>query len=72
MQTEIQIKFNDIDHALNILKKHFNWQTSIDRIKEFNRLVEMQNFWDDATKAQEIMREKKQLEKTIDQIKLVN
>ena len=71
MQAEIQVKFNDIVHAINILKKHFNWEDSLNRIKEFNRLVEIQNFWDDAIKAQTIMREKKQLEKTIDQIKFV-
>ena len=71
MQAEIQIKFNDIDHAINILKKHFNWDASIIRIKEFNKLIEVQNFWDDAIKAQKIMREKKQLEKIIDQIKFV-
>ena len=70
MQAEIQVKFNDIVHAINFLKKHFNWEDSLNRIKEFNRLVEIQNFWDDAIKAQTIMREKKQLEKTIDQIKL--
>ncbi len=71
MQAEIQVKFNDIVHAINILKKHFKWEDSLNRIKEFNRLVEIQNFWDDAIKAQTIMREKKQLEKTIDQIKFV-
>ena len=71
MQAEIQIKFNDIDHAINILKKHFNWEDSIVRINEFNKLAEIQNFWDDAIKAQKIMREKKQLEKIIDQIKFV-
>ena len=71
MQAEIQVKFNEIVHAINILKKHFNWEDSISRIKEFNRLVEIQNFWDDAIKAQTIMREKKQLEKTIDQIKFI-
>ena len=71
MQAEIQVKFNEIVHAINILKEHFNWEDSLCRIKEFNRLVETQNFWDDAIKAQTIMREKKQLEKTIDQIKFV-
>ncbi len=71
MQAEIQVKFNDIVHAINILKKHFNWEDALNRIKEFNRLVEIQNFWDDAIKAQTIMREKKQLEKTIDQIKFI-
>ena len=71
MQAEIQIKFNDIDHTINILKKHFNWENSINRVREFNDLVESQNFWDDTIKAQSIMKEKKQLEKTIDQIRTV-
>ena len=71
MKAEIQIKFNEIDHTLNILKKHINWEDSLVRIKEFNRLVETQNFWENTLKAQMIMREKKQLEKTIDQIKIV-
>ena len=71
MQAEIQIKFNDIDHAINILKKHVNWENSLNRVREFNDLVESQNFWDDTIKAQSIMKEKKQLEKTIDQIKFV-
>ena len=71
MQSEIQTKFNDIDHAINILKKHVNWENSLNRVREFNDLVESQNFWDDTTKAQSIMKEKKQLEKTIDQIKCV-
>ena len=70
MQADIQIKFNDIDHAINILKKHFNWENSLNRIKEFNRLVETQNFWDDAIKAQSIMREKKQLEKKLIKLNL--
>ena len=71
MQAEIQIKFNDIDNIINILKKHFNWKNSINRLRELNDFVESQNFWDDNIKAQSIMKEKKQLEKTIDQIKYV-
>ena len=71
MQAELQIKFNEIDHAIKILKKHVSWESSLDRIIEFNNLVESQNFWDDTIKAQSIMKEKKQLEKTIDQIKYV-
>ena len=71
MQAEIQIKFNDIDRIINILKKHFNWKNSINRLRELNDFVESQNFWDDAIKAQSIMKEKKQLEKAIYQIKCV-
>ena len=50
MQAEIQIKFNDIDHAIDILKKHVNWENSLNRVREFNDLVESQNFWDDTIK----------------------
>ena len=71
MQTDIQIKFNNIDYAINILKKHVNWENSLNRVREFNDLVESQNFWDDTIKAQSIMKEKKYLDKTIDQIKYV-
>ncbi len=71
MQAEIQIKFSNIDHAINILKKHFNWESSLKRLKEFDSLVETQNFWDDTIKAKSIMKEKKRLEKTIDQIRSV-
>ena len=48
MQTEILIKFNYIDNALNILKKHFNWELSISRIIELDKLIETENFWNDA------------------------
>ena len=52
MQSEIQSKFNEIDNMLNILKKHMNWDTSINRIKELNDLIENPDFWNDAAKAQ--------------------
>ena len=63
MQTDIEIKFNDIDHAINILKKHLNWENSLNLLSEYNSLVETPNFWNNPIKAQSIMKEKKQLEK---------
>ena len=71
MQADIQIKFNDIDRSIDILKKHFNWENSLNRLKEFKNLVESPSFWTDTDKAQLIMKEKKQLEKIIDQIKSI-
>ena len=55
MQAEIQIKFNDIDNALNILKKHFNLELSLNRIIELDKLIETENFWNDTSTAQSIM-----------------
>ena len=71
MQAEIQIKFNDIDNALNILKKHFNLELSLNRIIELDKLVETEKFWNDTSTAQSIMKEKKQLDKIIELLKLM-
>ena len=62
MQADIQIKFNDIDNAINILKKHLNWENSLNLLSEYNSLVETPNFWNNTIKAQSTMKEKKQLE----------
>ena len=70
MQAEIQTKFNDIERAINILKKHFKWEISLNRIQELNKLVETQSFWNDTTKAQSIMKEKKQLDKLLIKLNL--
>ncbi|MBL6850981.1 MAG: peptide chain release factor 2 [Alphaproteobacteria bacterium] len=69
MQSEIQLKFNEIKNGLEILKKHFNWDQSLSRIQELNNLIENPEFWNDASNAQAIMRDKTQLEKTIETIK---
>ena len=44
MQSEIQLKFNEIDSIIKTLKKHLNWDTSINRIIELNQLIEKQDF----------------------------
>ena len=71
MQTEIQVKFKDIDNGLNILKKHFKWEQSLNRTKELDELIETENFWRDTSNAQAIMREKKQIEKILGLIKFI-
>ena len=71
MQSEIQLKFNEVDHALHILKKHIDWENAIDKLNKIDLLIEDPNFWNDTTNAQLIMRDKKNLEKTIDVIKSI-
>ena len=58
MQADIQVKFSEVERALNILKKHLDWDLSIKKLNELNLLVENQNFWDNSSNAQLIMREK--------------
>lgn len=69
MQTEIQLKFNEVDYALDILKKHVDWNNSISKLRELSSLIENPNFWNDSSKAQIIMRDKTNLEKIIETIK---
>lgn len=66
MQAEIQLKFNEIDYSLEILKKHIDWDNCITKINKLSLLTEEQNFWNDTSKAQIIMKEKKQLERLVD------
>ena len=69
MQAEIQLKFNEVDYALDILKKHVDWNNSISKLRELSSLIENPNFWNDSSKAQIIMRNKTNLEKIIETIK---
>ncbi|MDA7692772.1 peptide chain release factor 2 [Alphaproteobacteria bacterium] len=69
MQAEIQLKFNEVDYALDILKKHVDWNNSISKLRKLSSLIENPNFWNDSSKAQIIMRDKTNLEKIIETIK---
>ena len=71
MQSEIQLKFKEVDHALHILKKHIDWENAIDKLNKINISIEDPNFWSDTSNAQLIMRDKKNLEKTIDVVKSI-
>ena len=64
MQAEMQLKFNEVNYTLEILKKHIDWDSSIIRLNELELLIEGPKFWDDAAKAQLTMKDKKKLEKT--------
>ena len=57
MQAEMQLKFNEVNYTLEILKKHIDWDSSIIRLNELKLLIENPKFWDDATKAQLIMKD---------------
>ncbi|MDC6451536.1 peptide chain release factor 2 [Alphaproteobacteria bacterium] len=71
MQAEIQLKFNEVEYALKIVKKHIEWENSITQLNKFNLLIEDPNFWNNASNAQLIMRDKKNLEKTIEVVKSI-
>ena len=69
MQSEMQLKFNEVDYTIQIMKKHIDWENSITKLNEFTILIENPDFWQDTSKAQLIMRDKKNLEKIIEVVK---
>ena len=71
MQAEIQLKFNEVEYALKILKKHVDWENSITQLNKLNLLIEDPLFWNNASNAQLIMKDKKHLEKTIEVVKSI-
>ena len=66
MQSEMQLKFKEVDYAIEILKKYIDWDNSKTKLNEFSLLIENPDFWKNALKAQLIMRDKKNLEKIIE------
>ena len=71
MQAEIQLKFNEVEYALKILKKHIDWEISITQLNKLNLLIEDPLFWNNASNAQLIMKDKKHLEKTIEVVESI-
>ena len=69
MQSEMQLKFNEVDYTIQIMKKHIDWQNSITKLNEITILIANPDFWQDTSKAQLIMRDKKNLEKIIEVVK---
>ena len=39
MQAEIQLKFNEVHHALDIFKKHLDWDNSLKQLEAFNNVI---------------------------------
>ena len=58
MQAEMQLKFNEVNYTLEILKKHIDWDSSIKKLNELELLIENPKFWGDTAKAQLIMKDK--------------
>ena len=44
MQAEMQLKFNEVNYTLEILKKHIDWDSSIKKLNELELLIENPKF----------------------------
>ncbi|MBN8648167.1 MAG: peptide chain release factor 2 [Caulobacterales bacterium] len=69
MKAEIEALNLDIQKSLKLLRRRLDWDASERRFDELEAMSHDQNFWDDAARAQELMREKNKLESSMALIK---
>ena len=69
MQAETQAKIDVISSTLELLRKHVNFEVAVTRLGDLEAQTTMPDFWNDQAVAQDVMREKNQLERQINLIK---
>ena len=69
MRAEAENLVAQIEKSLNLLAQRMDWETAEHRLEEFNARVEDPNLWDDAERAQKLMRDRQMLVDQIDRYK---
>ncbi|WP_156453342.1 peptide chain release factor 2 [Polycladidibacter hongkongensis] len=65
MRAEMQAIVDDIQQALSLLRRHLDWDVALVRLDELNALSEDPELWNDPANAQKLMRERQNLEDSI-------
>ena len=65
MRAEAQAYADQINAALALLRRFLDWDRALRRLEELNARVEDQALWNDPRAAQEVMRERRRLEESI-------
>ena len=65
MQAETQASVDAIKTAIDLLRKHVDWDTALDRAAAFEAQISAPDFWDNQETAQTVMREKNHLDQQI-------
>jgi len=65
MRAEIESLAQDIRRSVALLKRHLNWDEALMRLDELNAASENPELWNDAARAQQIMRERTDLDTAI-------
>ncbi|MEM9732665.1 MAG: peptide chain release factor 2 [Pseudomonadota bacterium] len=68
MRAEMQTLADEITQAISLLRRHLDWEKSNARLLELNAAAEDPNLWNDAGKAQAMMKERQLLESGISSI----
>ena len=65
MRAEAQAYVDQINQALDLLRRFLDWDRALRRLDELNARVEDQALWNDPKAAQEVMRERRRLDDAI-------
>lgn len=65
MRAEVEALAQDIQNSVALLKRHLDWDVALRHLDELNASAEDPNLWDDAAKAQKLMRERTALDNSI-------
>ncbi len=65
MRAEAQAYVDKINSALALLRRSLDWDRALRRLDELNARVEDPTLWNDAKKAQDVMRERRRLDESI-------
>jgi len=65
MRAEIEAIAEQIRHSIGLLRRHLDWDNALRRLDELNAVSEDPELWNDAERAQKVMRERTQLDSQI-------
>jgi peptide chain release factor 2 len=65
MRAEAQASIDQINQALDLLRRFLDWDRALKRLDELNARVEDQALWNNPKAAQEVMRERRRLDEAI-------
>ncbi|MCT8973140.1 peptide chain release factor 2 [Microbaculum sp. A6E488] len=60
---------DEIRQSISLLRRHLDWDNALARLDDLNHYAEDPNFWNDAEKAQTQMRERQQLEDSVEAVR---
>ena len=72
MRAEAQANIDQIDQAVDLLRRFLDWDVAKQRLDDLNAKVEDPTLWDDPKKAREVMRERGRLDAAIDAVRSIS
>ncbi|MBO6719582.1 MAG: peptide chain release factor 2 [Rhizobiaceae bacterium] len=69
MRNETELLVDEIKQAIDLLRRHFDWDQAVKRLDYLNSRAEDSSLWDNPQEAQKLMRERQTLEDNITAIR---